>query len=45
MLACGLLLHNFIHGRYTEFAAGLLIGMSTVLIIAGTVRRSRVSTR
>jgi hypothetical protein len=43
MLAAGLLLHNWTHGRYTEFAAGFLIGMSIVLMIAGFVRHSRVS--
>jgi hypothetical protein len=41
MLAAGLLLHNFVHRSDTEFAGGLLIGMSAVFIIAGTVGRWR----
>ncbi len=43
MLSVGLLLHNFIGGRYTEFAAGFLIGMAAVFIIAGSVGRLRGS--
>ena len=38
-LAGGLLLRNFLHTRPSEFAAGLLIGMSLVLMIAGCVKR------
>jgi len=34
-LSAGLILHNFLHTRYSEFAAGVLIGMSIVLMIAG----------
>lgn len=45
ILAAGLLLHNFLHARYSEFAAGLFIGISAVFIIAGTVGRSRMSLR
>ncbi len=41
MLAGGLILHNWVHGRYTEFAGGFLIGMSIVFMIAGVVGRSR----
>ncbi len=41
MLAAGLILHNFLHGRYTEFTAGVLIGMSAVFMIAGSVGRIR----
>ncbi len=41
MLAAGLMLHNFVHGRYTEFTAGFLIGMSAVFMIAGSVGRMR----
>ncbi len=41
MFAVGLTLHNFTHGRYIEFAAGFLIGMSLVFMIAGTLGRSR----
>ena len=40
MLAGGLILHNWMHGRPTEFAAGFLIGMSIVFMIAGVVKRS-----
>jgi len=43
MLAAGLLLHNWTHGRYTEFTAGFLIGMSLVFMIAGFVRHSPAS--
>jgi hypothetical protein len=41
MLSGGLVLHNWIHGRYTEFAGGFLIGMSIVFMIAGFAGRSR----
>jgi hypothetical protein len=41
MLAVGLIVHNFIHGRYAEFAGGFLIGMSAVFMIAAFVGRSR----
>jgi hypothetical protein len=41
MLATGLLLHNWMHGRYTEFAGGFLIGMAAVFMIAGFVAHSR----
>jgi hypothetical protein len=40
MLATGLLLHNWMHGRYTEFAGGFLIGMAAVFMIAGFVAHS-----
>jgi len=39
MLSGGLLLHNFLHARATEFTAGLLIGMSIVFLIAASVKR------
>jgi hypothetical protein len=39
MLSGGLLLHNFLHARSSEFAAGFLIGMSIVLLIASSVKR------
>jgi hypothetical protein len=38
MLSGGLLLHNFLHARSTEFAAGFLIGMSIVFLIASSVK-------
>jgi hypothetical protein len=41
MLASGLILHNWVPGRYTEFAGGFLIGMSIVFMIAGIAGRSR----
>jgi hypothetical protein len=41
MLAGGLILHNWTHGRYTEFTAGFLIGMSIVFMIAGFANRVR----
>lgn len=41
MLATGLLLHNWVHGRHTEFAGGFLIGMGAVFMSAGFVRHSR----
>jgi hypothetical protein len=39
MLSGGLLLHNFLHAHSTEFAAGFLIGMSIVFLIAASVKR------
>jgi hypothetical protein len=41
MLATGLILRNFAQGRFSNFGAGLLIGMSLVFMIAGFVRLSR----
>ena len=44
MLAAGLILHMFVHARYTEFASGFLIGMSLVFMIAGfTLPSKRIS--
>ena len=39
MLSGGLLLHNFLHARYTEFAAGFLIGMSIMFLVAGSLKK------
>ena len=41
MLTAGLVLHNFMHARYCNFASGFLIGMSLVFLIAGFVGRQR----
>lgn len=41
MLATGLVLHNWVHGPYTDFAGGFLIGMAAVFMIAGFVGNSR----
>lgn len=41
MLATGLILHNWVHGRHTDFAGGFLIGMAAVFMIAGFVGHSR----
>ena len=43
MLAGGLLLHSFMHEGYSEFAGGLLIGMSLVFLIAGVVGSQRLT--
>ncbi len=40
-LSLGLILHLFVHARFSEFVAGLLIGMALVFIIAGFIRRKR----
>ena len=40
-LSAGLILHNFLHTRYSEFAAGVLIGMSIVLMIASLSGRDK----
>ena len=40
-LSAGLILRNFLHSDYSEFAAGLLIGMSIVFMIAGLVGREK----
>lgn len=45
MLAAGLMLHNFLHGRYTEFTGGFLIGMSAVFMIAGFFSQTRMKTQ
>lgn len=41
LLAAGLALHIWTHGDYTESAAGFLIGISIVFIIAGFFGRFR----
>lgn len=41
MLATGLVLHSWGHGRHMEFAGGFLIGMAAVFMIAGFVGHSR----
>jgi hypothetical protein len=41
MLSGGLILHNWMYGRYTEFGGGFLIGMSLVFLIAGFVQQSK----
>jgi len=41
MLATGLVLHNWVHGRYTDFVGGFLIGMAAIFMIAGFVGHSR----
>ncbi len=38
-LATGLLLHEWMQGRYGEFTSGFLMGMSLVFMIAGALRR------
>ena len=44
LLSAGLILRNFLHTRYSEFAAGLLIGMSIVFMIASLYgRHKRIS--
>jgi len=44
LLSAGLILRNFLHTRYSEFAAGLLIGMSIVFMIASlSGRHKRIS--
>jgi hypothetical protein len=44
-LVVGILLRNFTHTNYSEFAAGLLIGMSIVFLIFGVVQKARAATR
>lgn len=41
MLAVGLILHNLVHYRSTEFVGGFLIGLSAVFLIAGFFAQSR----
>ena len=40
-LSAGLIVHNFLHTRSSEFAAGLFIGMSIVFVIAGFIGRHK----
>jgi uncharacterized membrane protein len=41
LLAASILVRNQMHSSYAEFAGGLLIGMSLVFIIAGTIMKIR----
>jgi len=43
MLSIGLMLHNWTHGRYSDFAGGFLIGMSIVFMLAGLARPSKAT--
>jgi hypothetical protein len=43
MLAAGLILRNWTHGRYSDFSAGFLIGISIVFMLAGFMKHSRAS--
>jgi hypothetical protein len=43
LLSLGVILHNWTHGRYSEFAGGFLIGMAIVFMIAGFVRTSKTT--
>lgn len=43
VLSIGLILHNWTHGHYWEFAGGFLIGMSIVFMIAGFIRTSKTT--
>jgi hypothetical protein len=40
-LCAGIILRNWTHARYSEFAAGFFIGLSIVFIIFGAVRQRR----
>ena len=41
MLSGGLILHNWTHGGYIDFASGFLIGMSIVFLIASRSQMGR----
>ena len=43
-LAAGILVRLYTHSNYSEFAAGFLMGLSLVLMIAGLVRQKRSMT-
>lgn len=45
VLVAGLLVRQFTHSNYSDFAAGFLMGGSLVLLIAGLVRQKRGMTR
>ncbi|MFZ0806485.1 MAG: hypothetical protein WAN03_09900 [Candidatus Sulfotelmatobacter sp.] len=44
-LCAGIILRNWTHARYSEFAAGFFIGLSIVFIIAGAVQQRRGASR
>jgi hypothetical protein len=43
LLSAGLILRNFAHGRYSDFSAGFLIGISIVFMLAGWMGQSRAT--
>ena len=41
MLSGALIFHNLFRGNYSDFATGLLMGMSIAMMIAGIVKQRR----
>ncbi len=41
MMSSALLWHNFMHDRFSDFAVGLLMGVSLGMIILGSIRQKR----
>jgi len=44
IFVAGMLLHHFRHGRYWDFAGGVLMGMAVVFLIFGLVRTMKSKT-
>lgn len=44
-MVAGILVSRLGHGNYSHFAAGFLLGLSIVLMIAGLVQQKRSMTR
>jgi hypothetical protein len=43
LMSLALIWHNFVHVHFSEFAFGLLMGVSIVLMIFGLIRQRRCS--
>ncbi len=41
MMSSALLWHNFMHDRFSDFAVGMLMGMSLTMMIVGLIRQRR----
>ncbi len=41
MMSSALIWRNFMHGRFTDFAVGLLMGMSIAMMIGGLIKQRR----
>jgi hypothetical protein len=43
MMSSALLYHNWMHGRGSDFAVGMLMGISIAMMIVGLVKHNRSS--
>jgi uncharacterized membrane protein YfcA len=44
-VVAGVFLHYYVHGQYSDFASGFLMGLSVVLLIFGVVQQMTGETK